>query len=73
MGIFLLCNCCKVFYTKYETPKWLVKKKNQTILSTWHGTPLKRLVFDMDNVTSASKSYKQDFYRIKKLGLPNCR
>ena len=44
-------------------PKWLVKKKNQTILSTWHGTPLKRLVFDMDNVTSASKSYKQDFYQ----------
>ncbi|MEJ7365907.1 CDP-glycerol glycerophosphotransferase family protein, partial [Staphylococcus epidermidis] len=39
------------------------KKPQQTILSTWHGTPLKRLVFDMDNITSASKSYKKDFYQ----------
>ncbi|WP_176722192.1 CDP-glycerol glycerophosphotransferase family protein, partial [Staphylococcus xylosus] len=43
-------------------PKWLYKKVEQTILSTWHGTPLKRLVFDMENVTSANKNYKKDFY-----------
>ncbi|MCO8285499.1 CDP-glycerol glycerophosphotransferase family protein, partial [Tetragenococcus halophilus] len=34
----------------------------QVILSTWHGTPLKHLVFDMNNVTSANKQYKKIFY-----------
>ena len=37
----------------------VVKKAEQIILSTWHGTPLKRLVFDMENVTSANKNYKK--------------
>ena len=43
-------------------PKWLYKKPEQVLLSTWHGTPLKKLVFDMENVTSANKNYKKDFY-----------
>ncbi|HCD3585610.1 TPA: CDP-glycerol glycerophosphotransferase family protein, partial [Staphylococcus aureus] len=60
---FYYVTVAKYFILNMRQPKWLVKKKNQTILSTWHGTPLKRLVFDMDNVTSASKSYKQDFYQ----------
>lgn len=32
-------------------------------VETWHGTPLKRLVFDQEEVTSASPKYKQQFYR----------
>ena len=60
---FYYVTVAKYFILNMRQPKWLVKKKDQTILSTWHGTPLKRLVFDMDNVTSASKSYKQDFYQ----------
>lgn len=33
------------------------------MLSTWHGTPLKRLVFDMDDVHSANPRYKEIVYK----------
>lgn len=59
---FYYATISKYFVLNMRQPKWLEKKEEQVILSTWHGTPLKRLVFDMSNVTSASKSYKQDFY-----------
>lgn len=48
----------KYFVLNMRQPKWLYKKPEQVLLSTWHGTPLKKLVFDMDNVTSANKNYK---------------
>ena len=44
-------------------PQWFKKRPGATFLSTWHGTPLKHLVFDMDNVASANPLYKQIFYR----------
>lgn len=43
-------------------PQWFAKRPGTTFLSTWHGTPLKHLVFDMDNVASANPLYKQIFY-----------
>lgn len=44
-------------------PKWFVKRPGTRFLSTWHGTPLKHLVFDMDNVASANPLYKAIFYQ----------
>lgn len=44
-------------------PLWYRKRDEQIFLETWHGTPLKRLVFDQEEVTSASPKYKQQFYR----------
>ena len=43
-------------------PLWLKKREAATFLQTWHGTPLKKLVFDMDDVHSARPLYKQEFY-----------
>lgn len=43
-------------------PKWFQKRDGTTFLATWHGTPLKHLVFDMDNVASANPLYKKVFY-----------
>ncbi len=43
-------------------PKWFIKRPETTFLETWHGTPLKRLVFDMENVASANPHYKKIFY-----------
>ncbi|MGW7908792.1 bifunctional glycosyltransferase/CDP-glycerol:glycerophosphate glycerophosphotransferase [Staphylococcus pseudoxylosus] len=60
---FYYITVSKYFVLNMRQPKWLFKKDNQIILSTWHGTPLKRLVFDMENVTSANKNYKKDFYQ----------
>ncbi|WP_202809325.1 CDP-glycerol:glycerophosphate glycerophosphotransferase [Staphylococcus equorum] len=59
---FYYVTVAKYFVLNMRQPKWLHKKDDQIILSTWHGTPLKRLVFDMENVTSANPNYKRDFY-----------
>ena len=32
-------------------------------LQTWHGTPLKRLVFDIEDISSATARYKKQVYK----------
>lgn len=53
----------KYFVFNVRQPLWYRKREGQVFLETWHGTPLKRLVFDQEEVTSASPKYKQQFYR----------
>lgn len=43
--------------------KWFQKKKGMLFLQTWHGTPLKKLVFDMEDVVFRSPSYKMEVYQ----------
>ena len=52
----------KYFVFNMRQPKWFVKRPGMRFLETWHGTPLKHLVFDMKNVASASVHYKMTFY-----------
>lgn len=52
----------KYFVCNTRQPNWYIKRKKQIFLSTWHGTPLKRLVFDQDDVTAAAPLYKQHFF-----------
>lgn len=56
----------KYFVFNVRQPLWFVKRKGQVFLETWHGTPLKKLVFDQDEVTAASPLYKAQFFRQKK-------
>lgn len=49
--------------TNMRQPAWYKKREGVTLLQCWHGTPLKRLVFDMEDVHSASPKYKSIFYR----------
>lgn len=44
-------------------PLWYRKRNEQVFVETWHGTPLKRLVFDQEEVTAASPKYKQEFFK----------
>lgn len=44
-------------------PAWNTKRVGVVFLETWHGTPLKKLAFDMDDITSASQSHKTLFYK----------
>ena len=44
-------------------PLWLKKRPEQKLVQTWHGTPLKRLVFDQEEVTAGSPTYKMQFYK----------
>ena len=55
----------KYFVFNVRQPLWFVKRKGQVFLETWHGTPLKKLVFDQDEVTAASPLYKAQFFRQK--------
>ena len=52
----------KYWVSNSRMPKYLGKRKGNVYLQTWHGTPLKRLVFDMDEVHSADPNYKANFY-----------
>ncbi|MCW2915949.1 MAG: putative glycerophosphotransferase/glycosyltransferase [Actinomycetia bacterium] len=42
--------------TNDDMPKSYVKREGQTYLQTWHGTPLKRIGFDIERVRFASGS-----------------
>lgn len=52
----------KYFVYNIRQPKSFIKRKGQVFLETWHGTPLKRLVFDQVEVTGASPMHKQQVY-----------
>ena len=54
----------KAKYLVYNVrqPKSFNKRKGQVFLETWHGTPLKRLVFDQVEVTGAAPLYKEQIY-----------
>ena len=53
----------KFWVNNMRQPTWFIRRDEQEFLATWHGTPLKKLVFDMDEVHSANKNYKEDFYK----------
>lgn len=55
----------KYFVFNVRQPLWFRKREEQVFLETWHGTPLKRLAFDQEEVTAASPTYKAQFYRQK--------
>jgi CDP-glycerol glycerophosphotransferase len=54
---------CKYDVFNVRPPQWVRKRKGNVFLETWHGTPLKKLVFDQEEVTAASPLYKQQFYK----------
>ncbi|NLZ83060.1 MAG: CDP-glycerol:glycerophosphate glycerophosphotransferase [Clostridiales bacterium] len=54
---------CKYFVFNSRQPVWMIKREGTAFLQTWHGTPLKKLVFDIDDISSASPKYKQQVYK----------
>ena len=40
-----------------------VKREGNVFLQTWHGTPLKKLGFDIEDISSATPKYKQHIYK----------
>lgn len=53
---------CKYYVFNGRQPEWAVKRSGNVFLQTWHGTPLKRLVFDQEDVSSATARYKLQVY-----------
>lgn len=52
----------KYYVFNGRQPEWVRKKKGNVFLQTWHGTPLKRLVFDLDNINSTRQKYKDQTF-----------
>lgn len=51
----------KYWVINLRQPLRLRKRKEQIILSTWHGTPLKKLGLDIDTIHSADPKIKQHY------------
>lgn len=54
---------CKYDVFNVRQPEWMRKREGNVFLQTWHGTPLKKLVFDQEEVMGASPLYKAQFYK----------
>lgn len=53
----------KYFVFNGRQPQWVKKREGNIFLQTWHGIPLKKLVFDLEDINSASPKYKQQVYK----------
>ena len=53
----------KYFVFNMRQPSWMRKREGTVFLQTWHGTPLKKLVYDQEEVLSATPLYKQQVYK----------
>lgn len=53
----------KYWVTNGRQPYKLLKRAEQVILSTWHGTPLKRLGLDIENIYSGSPRIKKTYVK----------
>lgn len=53
----------KYYVLNSRQPEWVVKREGNVFLQTWHGTPLKKLVFDQEDVSSATPRYKAQVYK----------
>ena len=62
MRYMLMLARAGILVSNMRQPSWYIKRKGQFFFETWHGTPLKKLVFDMDEVYTASPGYKKIFY-----------
>ena len=47
-------------------PSWSEKRQGVVFLETWHGTPLKKLGFDLEDILTPNQDQKQVFYEQQK-------
>ncbi|GGK01606.1 CDP-glycerol:poly(glycerophosphate) glycerophosphotransferase [Lentibacillus kapialis] len=62
----ILMSRAEFWVSNSRLPLWIPKPKHTTYLQTWHGTPLKRLAVDMDEVHmpgTNSVKYKRNFVK----------
>jgi CDP-glycerol glycerophosphotransferase len=59
---FYYLGRAKYFVFNVKQPLYFIKREGSIFLETWHGTPLKKLVFDMEEVASATALYKKHVY-----------
>ncbi len=60
---FYYMNRSKYWVNNMRQPMVIPRRPETKLVATWHGTPLKRLVFDMDDVHAFNPRYKNIVYR----------
>lgn len=61
--IFIMARA-EYWITNSRLPQWIPKRKRTTYIQTWHGTPLKRLGLDIEDVLMpniTTEKYKREF------------
>lgn len=54
-----LLSKAKYWIFNFRAPEWWLPKKDQVYVQCWHGTPLKRLGFDLETSDNAMNSTKE--------------
>ncbi|MFB5282804.1 CDP-glycerol glycerophosphotransferase family protein [Peribacillus sp. Hz7] len=52
----------KYWVNNQNFPTYIKKRKETTYIQTWHGTPLKRMLFDIENVQGRTDDYVERVY-----------
>ncbi|MFP3125344.1 CDP-glycerol glycerophosphotransferase family protein [Ectobacillus funiculus] len=63
---FYLMARASYWITNSRMPLWIPKPKHTVYVQTWHGTPLKKLAADMEEVHmpgTTTEKYKENFYK----------
>jgi CDP-glycerol glycerophosphotransferase len=63
--LFLMARA-RYWVTNSRMPLWIPKPRHTIYLQTWHGTPLKKLANDMEEVHmpgTTTENYKRNFYK----------
>ncbi|MDO5292789.1 MAG: bifunctional glycosyltransferase family 2 protein/CDP-glycerol:glycerophosphate glycerophosphotransferase [bacterium] len=53
----------KYFVYNMRQPVFMHVKEDQVFCQTWHGIPMKRIMFDQEEVTGPDKNYKKTAYK----------
>ncbi len=48
---------CRYIVTNQHLPDWFRRREGQVVVQTWHGTPLKRIGFDIEDLQFADQQY----------------
>lgn len=63
---FYIMAIAGIWVCDSRLPRYMIKREETQYIQTWHGTPLKKLALDMDDVSMAGEakieSYKKNFY-----------
>ncbi|MFB6469125.1 CDP-glycerol glycerophosphotransferase family protein [Cytobacillus sp. Hz8] len=53
----------KYWVNNQNFPTYIIKRPGTTYLQTWHGTPLKKMLFDIENVQGRTDDYVERVYK----------
>ncbi|PAV06304.1 CDP-glycerol glycerophosphotransferase family protein [Methanobacterium bryantii] len=59
LGYYYYLATSKYWINNQNFPSYITKRKGTTYLQTWHGTPVKKMLFDLKEIYGREKGYVQ--------------